>query len=477
MLWRPRSILQLVLLGLFTIIAPLCGAIVYTVQTLDKLAQENESISRTVVSLTRASQVLQSDFLDLERRAHQYITLAESSLFDLFVSEHELLLGQLDDLELIVVQVDTPHGRPLRNIHGQLREILKSIPTTERQLVGAMAVFDELNITNIRFQNSSSTYVDLLLQQHWVHTEEIKDSLLLMVSLLMVATIVFSLLFIYWISTPIKQIETEIRQLGAGDLTHKIKISGPMEMQTLGLQLEWLRSRLNELEMQKQQFLRHMSHELKTPLASLCEGADLMAEGVVGKLDAKQQEIIGIIQQNSRDLQRLIENLLDYNQIMNIQELRAQAVSLPVMLDELLRNYRVIMNGKSLKFCCEGSSDVVYVDASKLRTVLDNLISNAVNYTPEGGEIEIHWYRSDALLNIEVANSGQKIPDTEASKIFQPFYQGSSARHGPIKGSGIGLSVARECAYAHGGDLCLVKHQDFPVCFRVTCPVLDEETV
>lgn len=454
--------------------APLCGAIVYTVQTLDELAQENVRISQTVVSLTRASQVFGSDLLELERRAHQYITLAEPDLFELFIKERKYLLEQLGQIALILAQDRALGDARLPDAHRRVGEILKSIPATAGELAGAVGQFDELGIVHADFQNASVAWVDLLLQQHRVHTKEIKDSLLLMVLLLAGVTVAFSLLYVYWISTPIKQIETEIRQLGRGDMTHKIKISGPMEMQTLGSQLEWLRARLNELEMQKQQFLRHMSHELKTPLASLREGADLMAEGVVGKLDGTQQEIIDIIQQNSRELQRLIENFLDYNRMMSDLEPRAEAVVISVMLDELLQNYRLSMRDKNLKIYCDGLPNIVFIDAGKLRTIIDNLISNAVNYATQGGDIEIHWEMINSVLNIDVANSGLEIPDAEAGRIFQPFYQGSSVRDGPLKGSGIGLSVARERAYAQGGDLCLVKHPHLPVCFRITCPILEE---
>ena len=74
------------------------------------------------------------------------------------------------------------------------------------------------------------------------------------------------------------------------------------------------------------------------------------------------------------------------------------------------------------------------------------------------------------MLIMDVANSGEAIPDVDQGKIFEPFYQGVTSRTGPIKGSGIGLSVARECMQAHGGSLMLVQHPTLAVCFRLQCP-------
>ena len=105
-----------------------------------------------------------------------------------------------------------------------------------------------------------------------------------------------------------------------------------------------------------------------------------------------------------------------------------------------------------------------------MKTSLDNLLSNAINYTPEGGKIDIVWRLEGDSLVIEVANSGDPIPIEDAERVFEPFVQSAAKRTGPIKGSGIGLSVARECIEAQGGSLALASHSTLPICFRLKCP-------
>src|SRR5258708_29729668 len=112
---------------------------------------------------------------------------------------------------------------------------------------------------------------------------------------------------------PIRQLAHGIRRVGAGEFDSDIRVGGPADLKYLGGRLEWLRERLIELEQQKRLFLRHVSHELKTPLTALREGSELLADETAGPLSAGQREVVGILRQNSVRLQQLIEDLLDYH--------------------------------------------------------------------------------------------------------------------------------------------------------------------
>lgn len=473
MTWRPRSILQLVLLGLLAVVAPLCVAIFYTLQTLGALAQQSAAVSEAVVSVTRVTQVFQSDLLDLERRARQYLTLEDESLMALFRDERERLLGQLEAMARDPGLLQAPDAA-LESARASLAQSLAALPDAGPELQDHLAAFGDLTHRNERFQQLSQAYVDRRLADYRTHAEDIKNSLLMLVSALALLTVALSLVFIYWISRPIRQLETEIRLLGQSGPGRAISISGPREMQALASQLEWLRGRLNEADSRKQQFLMHMSHELKTPLASLREGTDLLADGVVGELAPSQREITDILQENGRELQRLIENLLDYNRATHRDDLLSQPVALRELCRELVQVHAISARRKDLRVDLDVPEAQWITDPSKLRTVVDNLLSNAVNYTPASGRVALQGRVDGAALVLEVANSGSAIPEEERSRIFQPFYQGSTSRSGPIKGSGIGLSVARECARDLGGTLELVAHRDFATCFRMTLPQLGQ---
>ena len=116
------------------------------------------------------------------------------------------------------------------------------------------------------------------------------------------------------IARPIRQLDQAIRQMGTADFTHAIEVNGPQDLRYVGQRLEWLRTRLNELEQQQTRFLRHVSHELKTPLTAVREGAELLRDNVGGRLSPEQQEIVRIVRENTLSLQKLIEDLLTYHQ-------------------------------------------------------------------------------------------------------------------------------------------------------------------
>ena len=149
-----------------------------------------------------------------------------------------------------------------------------------------------------------------------------------------------AILFAVLIARPIRQLDQAIRQMGTADFTHRIEVNGPQDLRYLGQRLEWLRSRLSDLEEQQNRFLRHVSHELKTPLTAVREGAELLRDNVGGKLTPEQREIVRIVRENTLSLQKLIEDLLTYHQT---RAMEPQTLG-PVLLADVLR--RVVKEHK-----------------------------------------------------------------------------------------------------------------------------------
>lgn len=474
--WRPRSVLQLVLVGFFTALAPLCLAIVFTVQTLEDLAANTRDVTRQVIYVTRLGHDIEGELLQLERHTRQYLTLLDPELALLAQEERALLLRHLTDLQAQV----TDHGVDALALE-ELLQRLDLVPVEPPAATDGLAT-DPAITTNAIDQSFAvisdhrrglqqwlQSWVDALQGNNAARAETVIDALFVQLAFLAIATLALLLLFTYWINKPVQELSKEILKLGTAGLGHTIRISGPQELAELGRQLDWLRLRLQDTEEQKKQFQRHISHELKTPLASLREGTDLLAEQVTGHLSQQQQQVVEIVRGNAIELQRLIENLVDYNELPK-QELVFEDIDLEKLWEEILVNYRLTIDQKGLKISSRGEVVYWFADRHKLKTTLDNLVSNAVNYTPEGGDIDVVWMRENANLIMEIANSGDCIPKEDSSRVFDPFFQSTAKRTGPIKGSGIGLSVARECIESQGGTLELVSHSSYPVCFRLLCP-------
>jgi two-component system sensor histidine kinase GlrK len=114
-------------------------------------------------------------------------------------------------------------------------------------------------------------------------------------------------------------------------------------------------------------------------------------------------------------------------------------------------------------------------DRDKIRIIVDNLVSNAVKYTPFSGRITIRSFPEAKMGVFEIADSGPGIPEEERGKIFQPFYQGEAPLNGTIKGTGLGLSIAKEYVMEQGGRIIIKTSRSGGACFQVALPLSIEE--
>lgn len=218
--------------------------------------------------------------------------------------------------------------------------------------------------------------------------------------------------------------------------------------------------RLSALEEDRARVLRHLSHELKTPLAVLREGVALLKEGTLGALTTEQGEVVRILQHNLSSLQRRIEGLLDYHATMSdFSRPQRRRVAVRELLDAVVADHQLQAQSRALRLSVVCELDSVLLDPDKMRVALSNLLSNAIDFSPLGGEIRLAAMRSGenaSCLWFDCIDQGAGVADSEVEQIFDPFVQGSRRRTGVDRGSGIGLSLVREAALAQGGRAFMV---------------------
>jgi two-component system sensor histidine kinase GlrK len=292
------------------------------------------------------------------------------------------------------------------------------------------------------------------------------------VAALVPGTLILVVFFIVLVARPIRQLDGAISQLGQSGFSQPIEVKGPTDLERLGRQLEWLRMRLLELAQEKNKFLRHMSHELKTPLANIREGTELLLDGTVGELDKPQREVTDILRVNGLKLQQLIENLLSFSawqtktEVLTLTDFPIRALVISVA-----KAQRLSLKAAHIQLKLEVEDIIVNADREKIRTVLDNLLSNAVKFTPRGGFITIRAYSTPSSFVLEFGDTGPGIPAEESPRIFEAFFQGRREQGGQVAGTGIGLSVVLECIQAHQGSVELMDSNEFTGAhFRVDIP-------
>lgn len=215
--------------------------------------------------------------------------------------------------------------------------------------------------------------------------------------------------------------------------------------------------RLAELEADRARVLRHVSHELKTPLAALREGVALLREEVLGPLTVEQREVANILEHNTQVLQRQIEDLLDYHAtVLDAVRVQRRRVVLRSLLESVVAEQQLQLLARELRAVVECGNEETQLDPDRMRVALGNLLSNAIAFSPVGGEIRLTACVRDGLLVIDCIDQGPGVAEADAERIFDPFVQGSRRPAVSQQGSGVGLSIVYEVAAAQGGRVRLV---------------------
>ncbi len=462
------------LTGFALVSAPLLLAVVIGAAKVRDLSEESASLVRTGVEATHYSQQLFQQIASMERGAKLYQVLNDPALLQVYRDSRERLLVTLNNIEGVAddplrqTHIQALRGG-LRRLDAALLSLTPASPEVMREGLEAVAPMWQ---AAFELSNATGEQIETGLSRMQASTAETEQYLLWLSAALILLTAVLVGVFTFVLMRPIRQIDSAISQLGKGTFSKPIAVRGPSDLENLGRQLEWLRMRLLELAQERNRFLRHMSHELKTPLANIREGTELLMDGAVGELDSAQREVTTILRDNSIKLQQLIENLLSFSAWQARHAgLEVSEFRLRPLVKSVLETHQLTLLAQRLHLELKVQDIELRADRAKLKLILDNLLSNALKYSPRGGTIYIHAKADDDLLVLDVGDTGPGISVDERSAIFQAFYSGRTPVAGHLKGTGIGLSVVNEFVQAHGGSVEIVDGVFPGAHFRVRVPL------
>jgi two-component system sensor histidine kinase GlrK len=456
--YYPRSFPKLLLVALALIALPLVLALITSALAVDRLARLSQTTVYQAAQATQSSRRLIELMTAMERSARQLVILGDRSVLDAYQisrSEFSQTAEQFAALPFDAAQ----------------RADLEAIVKQEQQIFGALSnpatPADALQDHVVRFVDLSQRAQAIMSKSNQLIDREVEamrhaasraQRIMLWQAFALIPVVIFLVVgFTVLIVRPIRELEDAIRELGKGRFNKPVEVHGPEDLEYLGERLEWMRRQLLGLEQQKNRFLQQVSHELKTPLTALREGAQLLSDEVVGGLTPEQREIAQILRDNGIELQRRIEELLNYGSIQfHKPQLELAAVAPQQILERVTASHKLALQAKSLGLKAPPSDITLIADAEKLRIILDNLLSNAIRFSPAGGTITFSMSRDAAQLTIDVVDEGPGIDAADAPHVFEPFYQGRVQGSGPVKGTGLGLSIVREYVVAHGGSIDIV---------------------
>jgi signal transduction histidine kinase len=275
----------------------------------------------------------------------------------------------------------------------------------------------------------------------------------------------------YTLLRPVHDLTLASQKLAQGDLSQRVEIHGKDEMATLGQAFNHMADSLQQAEETRRMMTADIAHELRTPLAVQRANLEALQDGVY---PLTAENLSPVAEQNHL-LTHLVEDLrtlalADAGQI----ELECTPTDLSVLARRVVEQFQpqAAVNQVALHFTPPATEmELISLDPIRLEQMLANLLSNALRYTPHGGQIEVAINRVSKFACLTVRDSGQGIPQDALPFIFERFYRADKSRSRDEGGSGLGLAIARNLARAHGGDLTATNHASGGALFTLMLPM------
>jgi two-component system, NtrC family, sensor histidine kinase GlrK len=463
----PRSFLGLVVLGSAIAMLPLLAAMAYAKFAIDDLTAGSGQAFQQTAQVATLGYALDEELGQMERVLRQYDALRDPILLD------DYAVVRADWRDSIAKFVAIPALAPLVARANTMRDAeAAGFARLGSRGEGVPPLKATLAVIDADLQRLAVDSARLMQQQRQLFLAQAR-----MLSARLMAAVAAALVLsgvMLWsgrnmLGRLLVRLERAVVALGEGRLNKEIRLKGPADLQRVGLRLDWLRRRLIALETERTRVLRHVSHELKTPLAAIREGASLLHDGVVGPLTPSQEKVAAIMQANAVRLQFLIDALLSMQRANHVRDkMETSAIRFDEVVKETLVTYQLAMRGRQLRFAGTLAPLTVQGSAEALATLTSNLVSNAIKFSPDGGKVRVHLSCQEEQAVLDVIDDGPGVPAEDRNRIFQPFYRAPAARN--IEGVGLGLAIANEFAMAHRGTLeCLETERGAH--FRLQLPV------
>jgi two-component system sensor histidine kinase GlrK len=464
--------------GYLAVLFLLGGSNVYAIL---KLVQFNTQILNSYnedIYLLDSGKKLADSLFSQRRFEQKFVLTKDPALYDQFLSASEDFERTLAELSTISVSTDQ-NGflRMIRESHQHYHSLIDTEVTHLKK---------NQNYNGYRYKAEKEKTADIILEEvkkldefsrkaFFDKTKAVSDAgalaqtaavISLVITVLMV--ILLSLLITRSITNPLLKLLKKTKDIQVGLYECDSGVSAPPEIKDLTEAFNLMCSRLKEVDKIKAGFFTMISHELRTPITTIKEGASLLLEGACGSTTEKQSRLLTIIASESNRLTSLVNSILDLSKMeAGMMEYRFEKRSIEPLVRQVLTEITPYAEAKRLRMENSVYADFpsCRMDPERILDVLRNLVGNAVKFTPEDGRVSIAAILSDGGLEVTVCNSGPGIPKEKMSAIFEK-YESSDKK----KGTGLGLAIVKHIVAAHGGRVWAESNPEYGSRFIFVLP-------
>jgi two-component system sensor histidine kinase GlrK len=411
-------------------------------------------------------QKLSDSFLAQISHERKYIFTKDNELHNQFILAEREVRKRIDEAISIA---DTPHKREvlnrIKNYHGRYNSLFNEEvefikkkqpypPNRYKEEKEKAANEMLLELRNLRLSTEQDTYEKIRnLGESGAKTNKIATG---MGAGFILTGIMISIIITRSITRPLSLLRKKTRQVARGDFEGNLDLSSPPEIGSLAQDFNLMCKKLNEMEKMKSDFFSLMAHELRTPLASIKEGTNLLLKGIGEEHNEKRRTVLTVIAEESNRLIDLVNSLLDLSKMeAGMMALNLEKSNIRSLINKAVSGMEPLSMAKNVDIKVEIPQDLPYVkmDGERILQALRNLIGNAVKFTPGGGHVTISAQPLGKGVIVSVADTGPGVPKEDLDAIFDKFRQATLTSYDKIKGTGLGLAIVKLIISAHGGKV------------------------
>jgi two-component system sensor histidine kinase GlrK len=462
------SLKSLIVLGFVVAVIPLFLDVMYAAYAMRDTATLGRTINFQVFEQTKTIRQVLQKASDIERKARLFVLLSDPALRQPYEQQSyenarasfkqglsELLKLHVDNkIALLVNELSEKENLIYQQIMGAAGENNPELPIDE--------AFQGLREASNTLSREFESHVDHEFNELRQQSESLEQGLLIKGAVLLLISVIFIVILLVVLSRSMRQLDASIRRLGSGNLAEPILVTGPSDLRYLGNRLEWLRTHLMELEVSKQQFMHNVAREIEMPLESIREGAQQLADAADGEPDRARQEIALTLCANSEKLKTVSEELVRYSQINSMPEMKLKnTVNMKDLLESVIGEFQLVLQAKAIVLKKLVRPVEISGVHEQLRGIIEQLIDNAVKYSPMDGEIRIMLRDAGMQMELEIEDQGPGIDPDERSYVFEPFYRGKAAQSSDhAEGPGLGLAMVKEYVANHQGRVDIIDSRE-----------------
>ncbi|WP_020483257.1 sensor histidine kinase [Methylomonas sp. MK1] len=454
------SLKSLIVLGFVIAVIPLFLAVMYAAFGMRETSALGRTVNTHVFEQTKTIRLVLQKASDIERKAKLFVLLSDPTLrqpyerqsYETVRASFKQALGDLlklhvdNKIALLVNELSEKENLIYQQIIGSDDENNLELPIDE--------AFQGLRESAATLSREFENHVDHEFNELHQLSESLEHGLLVKGAVLLAISFSVIAILLIVLSRSMRQLDVSIRRLGAGELAEPILVNGPSDLRYLGNRLEWLRTHLLELEVSKQQFMQNVAREIELPLASLRQDAELLAGETDYDPNSKRENTVLHLCANIEKLNTVSEELLRYSRINSLPDSkRKESVNIKDLLETVIDDFQPVLSSKAIAIRMLARPVEISGIPEQLRAIIEQLLTNAVKFSPEGGEIRVILRDAGTLMELEVEDEGPGIAADERDHIFEPFYRGKAGDTGDSDGPGLGLAIVKEYVANHQGKV------------------------